>query len=211
LRYCLCTKNVTGKNGGHRVGKRLVTIATFDQAAQARLAKNVLDEAGIQATISDESLVAMDWLLSNAVGGVKVQVWEDDADRAVGVLEQKLGAQGEGLGESVSPEELAAEAAAAAPDEGEEPEPPPAGEVPVSLETEAPSERDEFARRTAFAGILGLAFPPVAPYAVYLFLNAAFGEGSLSSRGRMNLWVGGLMAAAGMAWFALVLQLLLLP
>ena len=102
----------------------------------------MLDEAGNQATISDESLVAMDWLLSNAVGGVKVQVWEEDADRAVGVLEQKLGAQGEGLGETVSPEELAAEAAAATPDEGEEPQPTPAGEVPVSLETEAPSERD---------------------------------------------------------------------
>src|SRR5262245_49182373 len=68
------------KNGGCAVGKRLVTIATFDQPAQARLAKNALDEAGIQSMVSDENLVAMDWLLSNAVGGVKVQVWEEDAD-----------------------------------------------------------------------------------------------------------------------------------
>ena len=176
-----------------------MTIATFGQAAQARLAKNVLDEAGVPAAISDESLVAMDWLLSNAVGGVKVQVWEEDADRAVAVLEQKLGEHGEGLGAGVSPEELAAEAEAATPDRGEEPEP---------LETGAPSERDEYARRTAFTGILGLAFPPVAPYAVYLFLNAAFGQGPLSARGRLNLWVGGLTAAGGLAWFPVFLRAL---
>ena len=192
------------------MSRRLVTIATFDQPAQARLAKNVLDEAKIQAAIGDENLVAMDWLLSNAVGGVKVQVWEEDAERAVTVLEQKLGERGEGLGVKVSAEELATEAEAATPDEGEEPETPPA-ETPASLETEPASERDEYARRTAFAGILGLIFPPVAPFAVYLFLNAAFGEGNLSPRGRMNLWVGGLMAATGMAWFPFVLQLFLSP
>jgi hypothetical protein len=192
------------------VGKRLVTIATFDQAAQARLAKNVLDEAGIPAAIGDENLVAMDWLLSNAVGGVKVQVWEEDADRAVGVLEQKLGAHGEGLGTAGSPEELAAEAEAATPDEGEEPEGL-AGDALAPPEPEPPSERDEYARRTAFAGMLGLIIPPIAPFAVYLFLNAAFGQGPLSSRGRFNLWLGGLMAAAGMAWLPFFLQIILLP
>jgi hypothetical protein len=191
------------------VGKRLVTIATFDQAAQARLAKNSLDEAGIQSTISDESLVAMDWLLSNAVGGVKVQVWEEDADRAVTVLEQKFGAHGEGLGEAVSPEELAAEAEAATPDDGEEPVSPADASAP--LEAEPPSERDEYARRTAFAGILGVAFPPVAFFATYLFLNAAFGPGGLSTRGRLNLWVGGLLAGAGLVWFPFFLGLFVGP
>src|SRR5436309_3053264 len=102
------------------MGTRLVTIATFDQAAQARLAQNALREAGIQAAVSDESLIAMDWLLSNAVGGVKVQVREEDAEKAVGVLEREFGANGELLGpaERVDPEELAAEAEAAAPEEG---------------------------------------------------------------------------------------------
>jgi hypothetical protein len=68
------------------MSKRLVTIATFDQAAQARLAQNALEAKGIKAMVSDENLVAMDWLLANAVGGVKVQVWEEDADSAVVVL-----------------------------------------------------------------------------------------------------------------------------
>lgn len=59
------------------MGKRLVTIATFDQPTPAHLAKNALDEAGIQATVADASLVSMDWLLSNAIGGIKVQVWDE--------------------------------------------------------------------------------------------------------------------------------------
>jgi hypothetical protein len=202
------------------MGRRLVTIATFDQAAQARLAKNVLDEAGIAATIGDENLVAMDWLLSNAVGGVKVQVWEEDADRAVTVLEEKLGARGEGLGTMPSPEELAAEAEAAKPDEGEEPEP---EETTATGEPEppAPDSREESARRSAFTAILGLmlvllgSYYPVLGfacmllvfYALYLILNAGFGEGTLSPRGRLNLLVGGVITLTNLAWLFLLFKL----
>jgi Putative prokaryotic signal transducing protein len=77
------------------VGTRLVTIATFDQPWQARLAKNALDEAGILTTVRDETLVATDRVSSDAVGGVKVQVLEKDADRAAAVLAQNLGDGGE--------------------------------------------------------------------------------------------------------------------
>ena len=96
----------------------MVTIATFDQAAQARLAQNVLQAAEIQAAVSDESLVAMDWLLSNAVGGVKVQVWEEDEDRAVATLEREFGQDGSGLGPvAINEAEFAAEAETAKRDE----------------------------------------------------------------------------------------------
>ena len=54
---------------------RLVTIATFDEPVKARIAANVLNEAGIRVAVNDETLVAMDWLLSNAVGGVKDLRW----------------------------------------------------------------------------------------------------------------------------------------
>jgi hypothetical protein len=201
-----------------------VTIATFDQAAQARLAKNVLDEAGIRAAVGDENLVAMDWLLSAAVGGVKVQVWEEDADRAVAVLEEKLGARGEGLGATVSPEELAAEAEAATPDAGEEPEPaepatPDGPEPPAS-----PDSRDEFARRSVFTAIVGLMVIPfgiyfpaldlgclaLVFYAVYMMLNAGWGEGELSRRGRLNLLVAGLITVTSLGWLFLHFRLVAL-
>jgi hypothetical protein len=37
--------------------------------------------------LSDENTVSMDWLLSNAIGGIKVQVHPKDAEAARRVLE----------------------------------------------------------------------------------------------------------------------------
>src|SRR5262245_48491290 len=106
---------------------RLVTIATFDQPAKARLAQNELTAAGIRATVADESTVALDWLLGNAIGWVKVQVLEEDAERAVAVLEETLGTD-----EEVDEEKLAAEAEAAGPeDEADEAPPKPIPAVPA--------------------------------------------------------------------------------
>ena len=169
------------------MGRRLVTIATFDQPAQARLAQSALEDAGIQAAVADESIVAMDWLLSNAVGGIKVQVWEEDADRAVGVLEEALGPGGE-----VDPAELTAEAAAAPP---EDREPPAAGPAPDGPAAPPPDSRDRYARRLFLTAWLGLGCPPLGFYGLYLFLNAAFGAGPLSPRGRFELLVGGAVLA----------------
>ena len=55
-------------------GDELVTVAAYDDAVSAGLALNRLNEAGLPAVLSDENTVAMDWLLSNAIGGIKVQV-----------------------------------------------------------------------------------------------------------------------------------------
>ncbi|HUR53970.1 MAG TPA: DUF2007 domain-containing protein [Gemmataceae bacterium] len=97
------------------MGKRMVTVASFDLAAQARLAENVLKEAGIPVAVADETIVAMDWLLSNAVGGIKVQVWEEDAERATRILEGELGPD-----DPIDEEQLAAEAEAAEPEDPNE-------------------------------------------------------------------------------------------
>ncbi len=164
---------------------RLVTIATFDKPPQARLAQNALEAAGIKSTVADETTVAMDWLLGAAVGWVKVQVMDEDADRAVTVLEESLGPS-----DPIDQAALAAEAEAAEPEADTAPPPPPG---PRDEEAEPPpSERDEYARRFFPAAVFGLLIPLIWFYAVYLFLNAAFGEGPLSSRGRTKL-VGGLV------------------
>ena len=54
-------------------------------------------------------------------------------------------------------------------------------------------------------------FPPVAAYALYLFFNASFGEGSLSRRGWFNVIIGGLMALSGLAWLPFYLTYVLYP
>jgi tetratricopeptide (TPR) repeat protein len=65
---------------------RLVTIATFSYPTEAYIPKTKLESAGIWAFIADEYLVMMNWLYSNAIGGVKLQVREADVERALSVL-----------------------------------------------------------------------------------------------------------------------------
>ena len=62
-----------GATPGGPTMSRLTTVATVDLAAKAEMAKNVLEEAGIPAAIADSEIVAMDWLISNAVGATNCQ------------------------------------------------------------------------------------------------------------------------------------------
>ena len=67
---------------------KLVTIASFDFPDEAEAAKLFLEQSGVHAFLADDNLVGMDWFLANAVGGVKVQVADSDADNAEAALEQ---------------------------------------------------------------------------------------------------------------------------
>jgi hypothetical protein len=67
---------------------RLVTIRTFRDVPEAYLAKSILDSAEIESFLFDANIVWTDWFWSNAVGGVKLRVREEDADEAVALLDQ---------------------------------------------------------------------------------------------------------------------------
>ena len=69
----------------------MITIASFDNTEQAELLKDQLEQEGVRAFVADGAIVTLNWLYSNAVGGVKVQVNEADVERARGLLEE-LGA-----------------------------------------------------------------------------------------------------------------------
>jgi hypothetical protein len=145
---------------------KLVTIARFDLAGQAHIAKNALEAAGIKSVLADEQTIAMDWLLSNAIGGIKVQVLEEDAERAVTALEESLGSD-----EPVDEETMTAVAEAAEKediDEPPEPTVPPfdAPPSPAGTDTEEssagkPSERDEYARRLFLTSVFSVLVPPL--------------------------------------------------
>lgn len=68
----------------------LVTICTFSQPYQAELAKAHLEAEGIPAFLSDEYLVSINWLYSNAVGGVRLKVAEPDVEAARKILSVDL-------------------------------------------------------------------------------------------------------------------------
>ena len=167
----------------------LVTVATYDDAVSARMALNHLCEAGLTAVLSDESTIAMDWLLSNAIGGIKLQVHSKDLTIAQGLLEEhhRLGAAADGAPES---ETLAAEME----------EPDVHTKVPGDIEGEAPSAEDEddddleeeppLTTRErnglrAFRGaLLGILFPPIELYVLYLVYKIFVSDEQLGPRYR---------------------------
>jgi hypothetical protein len=59
-----------------------IAVASFSQPVQAHLARTKLESEGIPCVVGDEHLVRVDWLLSNAIGGVKLLVPHAEADRA---------------------------------------------------------------------------------------------------------------------------------
>lgn len=54
--------------------ENLVTIGRYNTPYEANMVKSLLESAGIPAFVADEHIIGMNWLYSNALGGVKVQV-----------------------------------------------------------------------------------------------------------------------------------------
>ncbi len=64
----------------------MVTIATFDFVTDAEIARGRLLAEGIRSDLVDQHLVQTDWLYSIAVGGIKLQVAEQDVEPALAIL-----------------------------------------------------------------------------------------------------------------------------
>jgi|HubBroStandDraft_6_1064221.scaffolds.fasta_scaffold271967_2 hypothetical protein len=65
---------------------QLVIVARFDLAAEAHLAKSVLEGAGIDCNLVDEQIVSLDWFYSLMMGGIKLCVPQSEAALAREVL-----------------------------------------------------------------------------------------------------------------------------
>ena len=68
---------------------KLTTVASFTDIIDAQLLKARLESSGIECFIADEYTVAINWLYSNFIGGVKVQVSEEDLERAKEIIDEK--------------------------------------------------------------------------------------------------------------------------
>ena len=66
--------------------ENLVTIGRYSTPYEANMVKSQLESAGIPAFVADEHVIGMNWLYSNALGGVKVQVPESLAAEAQEIL-----------------------------------------------------------------------------------------------------------------------------
>ena len=70
--------------------RNLVTVRKFRDLPEALLAKGSLDSAGIESVLVDDNMVRMDWLISNLLGGVKLQVDPENVQAANAILDQPI-------------------------------------------------------------------------------------------------------------------------
>ena len=65
-----------------------ITILTFTYPHEAHLAKAKLESEGIETIIKDELTAQVNNFYSNAIGGVKLLVQENDSERAFQILKE---------------------------------------------------------------------------------------------------------------------------
>ena len=68
-------------------GEELITIANFSHPTDADPVVAWLESEGIACFVTNEHTVTMNWLYSNAIGGVGVQVKAADVERANEILQ----------------------------------------------------------------------------------------------------------------------------
>ncbi len=66
---------------------RYITVATFQLPQDAYVLKSKLESEGVKCFLKDELTVQTDNFLSNAIGGVKLQIFAFDFEKAKHILE----------------------------------------------------------------------------------------------------------------------------
>ncbi len=66
----------------------MVTIRTFSLLSEAQTMQSVLGGSGIESFLPDELTVQNNWMWTDAMGGVRLQVKEEDAARADELLRE---------------------------------------------------------------------------------------------------------------------------
>jgi hypothetical protein len=64
-----------------------VTVATFKYSSEAHIYRGKLESEGIKVYMADALTIDVDPLLSNAIGGVKLKVAENQKEKALNILD----------------------------------------------------------------------------------------------------------------------------
>ncbi|QLG45598.1 putative signal transducing protein [Costertonia aggregata] len=68
--------------------QKFYTLASFEYVADVQIVKGKLESEGISVFLRDENTLNSDPLISNAIGGVKLQVYIEDKEKAVAVYDE---------------------------------------------------------------------------------------------------------------------------
>ncbi len=159
----------------------LVTLASFADPTEAALARNALEEAGIRAALSDETMVSMFWHMTGAVGGVKLLVAASDLVRAEALLAELRAEPLDGT---------AGHSTDAPAADGDQPDDEP-GREPDDEDWPALSPREQDAERALKSAILGILFCPLQVYACWLLVKVFASSQPLAPRQRTRALVAG--------------------
>jgi hypothetical protein len=146
---------------------KLATVGTFSTSTEASIVRNHLEADGIRTFLADEAIVTVAWHLGTAVGGVKLQVAEDDVERALAVIESH-GAASIAEGEWHS----------------EQTDDDPQEELDDAKEHEIVSPVDDLVERALRAAGFGLLFLPLQLYSLWLLTRIASNPDPLSHTNR---------------------------
>lgn len=165
----------------------LRTVARFASPAEAAIARNALEAAGISAFVADELTLTTDPFLSGALNYIKVQVRTADLERAEAVLAEQSASL---VSDIADQDGMLGEPAT---DEGSD-----------DLPTETVGERRvRFAYRAALMGIL--ACPPLLHiYSLGQLLLVAISGEDLGPRATRHFYVALLLNLAVIATAALI-------
>ena len=68
----------------------LTTIRRYRDLSEAIVARSLLESSGIRALLCDENLVRMEWQISDFIGGIRLQVEDDDEQDALQLLDAPI-------------------------------------------------------------------------------------------------------------------------
>jgi hypothetical protein len=67
---------------------KMITIKTFINPVEANIIKGRLESEGIPTLLLDENTVNTYWLYAQAIGGIRLQVKEEDVTHALSILKE---------------------------------------------------------------------------------------------------------------------------
>jgi hypothetical protein len=70
--------------------EEIITLWRYRDLPEALVAKSKLDSEDLWCSLADENIIRLNWFLSNAVGGVRLQVVSDDAQVATEILAEQI-------------------------------------------------------------------------------------------------------------------------
>lgn len=70
------------------MNQKFSTIAAFEYPADVQILKGRLESEGIPVFLRDENTLNSDPIISNAIGGVKLQVYTEDKERALTIYNE---------------------------------------------------------------------------------------------------------------------------